>query len=391
MATTRRKWAAAAGALGAVAVVAALVSPAQAAAGSYVALGDSYSSGTGTGAYLDDGTSCLRSTSAYPSLIAASRGLDLNLRACSGATVADVVSLQLSALTTGTTDVTISVGGNDAGFADVLTECALPGWASDCDAAIDAADAVVAGSLAATLDSLYAQIASRAPQADVVVVGYPRIFMGEDCNALTFFSPQEEARLNTMADRVNAMTSERAAAVGFDFANPTTAFAGHAVCDDPEWLNGLSRPVAESYHPNLAGHQGYAGVVGQVLSSPAVGSPAPASQDGMAAATAAASSSSWAQRMTERQRGYAALDASVEPEVVEVPDLHSPAVLAAARAAGVDVDDPAEVAAVDARYSSVQEVAADRSAVAVEATPHGTRQAGPQFGCRPVSSSAVSS
>ena len=59
---------------------------------SYVALGDSYSSGTGTRDYLADGTSCQRSARAYPSLIASARGLDLNFRACSGATTADVTS-----------------------------------------------------------------------------------------------------------------------------------------------------------------------------------------------------------------------------------------------------------------------------------------------------------
>ena len=70
--------------------------PAVAAAPSYVALGDSYSSGTGTRSYLADGTSCQRSTYAYPSLIAVARGYALNFRACSGATVADVTNTQLS-------------------------------------------------------------------------------------------------------------------------------------------------------------------------------------------------------------------------------------------------------------------------------------------------------
>ena len=40
--------------------------PAHAAATSYVALGDSYSSGTGTRSYISDGTSCQRSVYAYP-------------------------------------------------------------------------------------------------------------------------------------------------------------------------------------------------------------------------------------------------------------------------------------------------------------------------------------
>jgi hypothetical protein len=40
-------------------------------------------------------------------------------------TITDVTNTQLAALTSATSYVSISVGGNDAGFADVLTECAL--------------------------------------------------------------------------------------------------------------------------------------------------------------------------------------------------------------------------------------------------------------------------
>ena len=105
---------AAAFAAGAV-LLALAASPAQAAAGTYVALGDSYSSGTGTRSYLSDGTSCQRSVYAYPSLIASSRGYALNFRACSGATVADVTNLQLSALGASTAYVSVTVGGDDAG------------------------------------------------------------------------------------------------------------------------------------------------------------------------------------------------------------------------------------------------------------------------------------
>ena len=59
--------------------------PAAAAGTSYVALGDSYSSGTGTRTYISDGTTCQRSVYAYPSLIATRNSLALNFRACSGA------------------------------------------------------------------------------------------------------------------------------------------------------------------------------------------------------------------------------------------------------------------------------------------------------------------
>lgn len=162
-----------------------LVAPAHAAGPSYVAVGDSYSSGVGTRTYISDGTSCQRSVYAYPSLIATARGYSLNFRACSGAKIPDVTNTQLSALSATTAYVSISVGGNDAGFADVLTECALPGWMSNCNGAIDKAQAYINNTLPGALSTLYASIRSKAPNAKVVVVGYPRIFNGEDCNAGT--------------------------------------------------------------------------------------------------------------------------------------------------------------------------------------------------------------
>ena len=251
-----------------VAMIAGLfVAPAAtAAAPVYVALGDSYASGTGTRSYISDGTSCQRSTYAYPSLIASSRGYSLNFKACSGAKIPDVTNNQITALTTATNYVTISVGGNDAGFTGVLTECAQPGWLSNCNAAIDKAQAFITGTLPGRLATLYASIRSKAPSAKVVVVGYPRIFNGEDCNAGTWFSPAEETRLNATADLLNSKTAAQASAKGFAFANPTSRFVGHAVCDSIEWLNGLSNPISESYHPNKAGHaSGYTPVVSPLL------------------------------------------------------------------------------------------------------------------------------
>jgi lysophospholipase L1-like esterase len=256
---------AAAAAVAAPALVATTAAPAQAAAPSYVALGDSYASGLGTRSYVD-GSSCKRSDLAYPRLVARQRGYALSFQACSGATVSSVTNNQLAALRSSTAFVTISVGGNDAGFADVLTECATPAWAGDCDRAIDGAQAYIRTTLPGRLSTLYSSIRSRAPQAKVVVVGYPRVFMGEDCNALTWFSPAEQTRLNATADQLNARLSAAASARGFSFANPTARFTGHAVCDDPEWLNGLSNPVAESYHPNRLGHSsGYTPLVAGLL------------------------------------------------------------------------------------------------------------------------------
>ena len=315
------------------------------AANSYVALGDSYSSGTGTRTYISDGTSCQRSVYAYPSLIAANQGLTLNFRACSGATVADVTSTQLSALSASTTHVTISVGGNDAGFADVLTECAQPGWMSDCNGAIDDAQYVINNVLPARLSTLYSSIRSKAPNARVTVVGYPRIFNGEDCNAFTWFSPTEESRLNATADLLNSRTATQAANKGFAFANPTSAFIGHAVCGSPEWLNGLSSPVSESYHPNVTGHSsGYAPVVSPKL----LGTTFTASSTTLAKAAATADS------LARQQRSYAAVDSSITPKEFALPDLTSPRARAAAKAAGVDLHSRASIDTADRVWSQRQ-------------------------------------
>ena len=188
----------------------ALGAPAVAAGTGYVALGDSYSSGTGTRTYISDGTSCQRSVYAYPSLDASALGLALNFRACSGATVADVTNTQLSALTSTTAYVTISVGGNDAGFASVLTTCAQPSWLSNCNGAIDTAKTIINTTIPGRLATLYSSIRAKAPNANVIVVGYPRIFNGEDCNAFTWFSPTEESRLNATADLLNSRTAAAA-------------------------------------------------------------------------------------------------------------------------------------------------------------------------------------
>ena len=119
--SSRRRRALGAGlsALAGVGAALALGSPAVAAGTGYVALGDSYSSGTGTRTLHQRRHVVpavgLRLPLARSPRRSASR---LTFRACSGATVADVTNTQLSALSSATAYVTISVGGNDAGFAE---------------------------------------------------------------------------------------------------------------------------------------------------------------------------------------------------------------------------------------------------------------------------------
>ncbi|HEY7591611.1 MAG TPA: SGNH/GDSL hydrolase family protein [Actinophytocola sp.] len=256
------------------AVVALVGIPAQAAAGPYTALGDSYSSGVGTRNYYPDSGSCYRSPQAYPVLVAQRLGAPLTFAACSGARVPDVLN-QLGSLNASTAYVTVSVGGNDAGFADVITQCAKP-WPWTCTNEINNANSFIRNTLPGLLDNLYTQIHNRAPNARVAVVGYPRLFNGEECNALARISPGEQASLNQTADLLATTTSARAGAHGFGFVDVRSVFTGHAVCDDAEWINGLSNPILESYHPKAVGHSsGYAPAVQSRLSSLAVHQQAP--------------------------------------------------------------------------------------------------------------------
>jgi lysophospholipase L1-like esterase len=242
-----------------------LANPAYAAPPAYTALGDSYSSGVGTRQYYDDGTSCQRSPYAYPVLDAARIGAALTFAACSGARVPDVLNTQLGSLSPGTAYITVSIGGNDAGFASVITRCALP-WPYTCWTQISNANAYIRNTLPASLDNLYNRIRAQAPNARVVVVGYPRLFNESDCQSLARISPGEQAALNDTADLLADITAGRAAAHNFGFADPRSAFTGHAVCDSVEWVNGLSNPTSESYHPNRTGHaSGYAPLVGDAL------------------------------------------------------------------------------------------------------------------------------
>ena len=164
--------------------------------------------------------------------------------------------------------MTITIGGNDAGFSSVITECAQPSWFSNCNGAIDGAQSFIRNTLPARLTEVYSAIASRSPSATVIVLSYPRLFMGVDCNAATFFSASEMTRLNQTADLLRDTTRARATAAGsrFVFRDAIGPFTGHAVCSSTAWLNGLSNPIAESFHPNRSGHSsGYAPLVRGVM------------------------------------------------------------------------------------------------------------------------------
>ncbi|PAZ16114.1 lipase [Streptomyces sp. SA15] len=226
-----------------------------AAPGGYVALGDSYSSGLGAGSYLSASGDCKRSTKAYPYLWAAAHSpSSFDFTACSGARTGDVLANQLTPLSAATALVSISVGGNDAGFADVMTTCVLQSDSS-CVSRINTAKAYVDTTLPGQLDGVYSAIRAKAPHARVVVLGYPRFYkLGTSCLGL---SETKRKAINDAADHLDTAIAKRAADHGFVFGDVRPTFTGHEICSGSSWLHSLNwLNVGESYHPTAAGQSG---------------------------------------------------------------------------------------------------------------------------------------
>jgi lysophospholipase L1-like esterase len=244
----------------AVSLVAALgaaligAAPANAAPGdNYVALGDSYSSGVGAGNYISSSGNCLRSTSAYSALWAnANAPASYVSVACSGATTTSVISSQLSALSPSTTLVSITAGGNDVGFSNIMTTCVLYGT-SQCVAAVQQAENYAQANLPGLLDNLYYAISSAAPNARVVVLDYPVFYqLNTFCIGLSDTSHQ---KIDEGINMIDGILANSAAAHGFRFGDVRSIFVGHQLCSGNDWLHSLNFfDLTESYHPNASGH-----------------------------------------------------------------------------------------------------------------------------------------
>ncbi|MEV5090170.1 SGNH/GDSL hydrolase family protein [Streptomyces griseoincarnatus] len=228
---------------------------AEAAPGPYVALGDSYSSGVGAGSYISSSGDCKRSTKAHPYLWAAANSpSSFSFTACSGARTGDVLSGQLDPLSASTALVSISIGGNDAGFADVMTTCVLQSDSS-CLSRIATARAFVDSTLPGRLDGVYTAIRDRAPNAHVVVLGYPRFYrLGTTCIGL---SETKRKAINDASDHLNSAIAARARAYGYTFGDVRTTFTGHEICSGNSWLHSVDwLNIGNSYHPKAAGQSG---------------------------------------------------------------------------------------------------------------------------------------
>ncbi|MCU1417156.1 MAG: hydrolase family protein [Schumannella sp.] len=194
-----------------------------------------------------------------------------------------------------TTLVTLSIGGNDMRFAKIIGECwtggqEIPGLPAACATgtlsgdtmnAQDASTMRLTTQLNISLDHVLYQITKRAPNARVVLMGYPKLFeTGGFCVGM---APSNITWLNQVStDLTQALHDavDRAVLAGkrVTFADPQPYFHLHNLCEPGSALNGLmpfpgdktpgdlptgmpglySSPVsAQSAHPNTLGTTNY--------------------------------------------------------------------------------------------------------------------------------------
>ena len=220
----------------------------------YAALGDSYSSGVGSGS---ESGSCLQSPTAYPGLWnAAHHPSSYTMAACSGAKTTDVNNNQLSALSSSTGLVSITIGGNDVGFSSIMTTCVI-GSTSDCVAAVNAAEAKAQSTLPGLLNTTYNNIRSHAPNAQVVVLDYPVFYQ----LGVWYCIGLSETSRSKIDEGINLVDGIIKTAVGshanFSYGDVRSNFVGHQLCSGNDWLHSLNfTDITESYHPTAAGQSG---------------------------------------------------------------------------------------------------------------------------------------
>jgi lysophospholipase L1-like esterase len=265
----------------------------------YAIIGDSYSSGVGAGPY-DDGTdsdtnTCMRSANAFGRLYAAGppeiyAPADVQHLACSGAVIDNLTSTsrngeppQISRISPTASLVTVTIGGNDVGFADILAICVLPStspcedqYSQDDDNNLDAR---IEG-LEPRLVAAYTAIRAQAPDASVIAVTYPNLFAPgsegpsqSQCLGIGFLWDDDVAWLIDETYHLDNVIDEAATAAGIQVLDERYAFSGHELCTADPWVNSLTdqpfSDIDEAFHPNAAGQAALAASLTAELTNPA--------------------------------------------------------------------------------------------------------------------------
>jgi len=254
----------------------------------YVALGDSYTSAPGV-APVDSTAppACGRSAANYPHLVAKTLSAALSDVSCGGAQTMSLyeaqypgVPAQLDALHADTTLVTLGIGGNDHDlFATAMGGCAatvastVAGQTSPCKDKYNQQFSDDIASSGALIQQALKNIHAEAPQAQVVVVGYPDLLPTTPEGRLTCaaagipFTPDDIEFLDGVERELNSMLQTAATATSSTFLDTYTPSIGHDMCQVPgvRWIEPVIPLGAAPVHPNEAGQAAVASELAAVV------------------------------------------------------------------------------------------------------------------------------
>lgn len=258
------------------------------AAGRYVAIGDSYTTGIGIAPLNTDGTpvGCGQSSNSYPNLLAAVLGFgNFSNASCQAATISDLTGSQwtgnglnapqLSRLNGTETFVTLGIGGNDVGFDDVIEQCFTNNNpnANPCVEAylVDGENTLRDRNLeiATPLATAIGEAESRSPNARVYVVGYPQLLPedGEGCNAFFDASVPDLVLVSDWARHLNDVIEAVAIAHDAVFVDAYALTEGRHACSGigTRFVEPMKGQIATTQlHPNAAWHVNFAQAIADI-------------------------------------------------------------------------------------------------------------------------------
>ena len=299
----------------------------------YVAMGDSYSSGEGAGygnyvagTAFNGINACHRAPSAY----APNANLEPNFLlqpdeflACSGAVIENIsiggppaakdgpimtsysqldktfVGMPGQTVVNEDTDlITITIGGNDIQFDRIVQNCVAGShcntngafWIADDGRSIQQiADDNGLQTLDGPIETLLNEIRGRAPQASILLLGYPSAVddaPGAKCEG---FDHAERVAANSISAQLNGRLQIAAANAGVHFVDVAAYFENNELCVSAEpYFTGLEGGVTgallnvlrinfadevlqQGFHPNQRGHDAYRRAVEDCLQTLIVG------------------------------------------------------------------------------------------------------------------------
>jgi lysophospholipase L1-like esterase len=251
-------------------------------AADWAGLGDSYAAGPLIPNQQLDPLGCLRSDHNFAHLAAAQLGRSLADVSCSGATTEDMTAPQdvtpgpanppqFNALTPTTQVVTLQIGGNDIGFTEIIENCAsVTPFGHPCqDQYVVNGDDTLRDRIAAAAPKVAAVIQgihTRSPTARVFVVNYAAILpeTGSGCWPTVPIARADVPYLRGIAQALNTMLADQAAANGATIVDDYSASIGHDACksSSTKWVEPLiPTHAAAPFHPNARGEAGIAAVV----------------------------------------------------------------------------------------------------------------------------------